>query len=160
MCRMAGEVADGLRAHHVCTPSYIEQVMLPAVRAGAAKTGRSLAEFQVCRKPWLAAAATEEELIAKIRDVRARVSFYASTPQYRAAFEHHGLGGLADELKLLSRAQRWEEMPQHITDDILHTFVTVGTYDEIARKLSDRYSGVVTHCEFSIPVNGEGDKQL
>jgi len=67
---------------------------------------------------------------------------------------------LADELKLLSRAQRWEEMPRFITDDILRTYVTVGTYDEIAGKLSDRYSSVVTHCEFSIPVNGEGDKQL
>ena len=132
MSQIVGEVADGLRAHPVCTPSYIEQVMLPAVRVGAAKAGRSLTEFQVCMKPLVATAATEQELVAKIRDVRARVAFYASTPQYRAAFDHHGLGGLADELKLLSRAQRWEEMPRHITDDILHTFVTVGTYGEIA----------------------------
>ena len=159
MSQVVGEVADGLRPHPVCTPTYIEQVMLPAVRAGAAKAGRSLDQFQVCMKPLVATAATEDELVAKIRDVRARVSFYASTPQYRAAFAHHGLGDLADELKLLSRAQRWEEMPRHITDDILHTFVTVGTYDTIARKLSDRYAGVVTHCEFSIPVDGESDKE-
>ena len=86
--------------------------MLPAVRAGAAKAGRSLDKFQVCMKPLVAAAATEAELVPKVRDVRARISFYASTPQYRAAFAHHGLGDLADELKLLSRAQRWEEMPQ------------------------------------------------
>ena len=96
-------------------------------------------------KPLVAAAATEAELVPKVRDVRARVAFYASTPQYRAAFDHHGLGDLADRLKLLSRAQRWEEMPQHITDDVLHTYVTVGTYDTIARKLCDRYRGVVTH---------------
>jgi probable F420-dependent oxidoreductase len=159
MSQVVGEVADGLRAHPVCTPSYIEQVMLPAVRAGAAKTGRSLEQFQVCMKPLVATAATEHELVPKIRDVRARVAFYASTPQYRAAFAHHGLGGLADELKLLSRAQRWEEMPQHITDEVLHTFVTVGTYDTIARKLGDRYAGVVTHCEFSIPVGNADDKE-
>ena len=159
MCQVAGEVAEGIRPHPVCTPSYIEKVMLPAVHAGAAKTGRSLADFQVCMKPLVAAAANDEELSAKIRDVRARVSFYASTPQYRAAFDHHGLGDLADRLKLLSRAQRWEEMPQHITDDILETFVTIGTYDTIARNLSDRYGGVVTHCEFSIPVKGAADKE-
>jgi probable F420-dependent oxidoreductase len=159
MSQVVGEVADGLRAHPVCTPSYIEKVMLPAVRTGAAKTGRSLADFQVCMKPLVAAAANEEELVPKIRDVRARVSFYASTPQYRAAFDHHGLGDLADRLKLLSRAQRWEEMPQHITDDILETFVTIGTYDTIGRKLSDRYAGVVTHCEFSIPLKGAADKE-
>jgi probable F420-dependent oxidoreductase len=158
MSQIVGEVADGLRPHPVCTPSYIAEVMLPAVRAGAAKAGRSLAEFQVCMKPLVATAATEEELARKIVDVRARISFYASTPQYRAAFAHHGLGDLADELKLLSRAQRWEEMPRYITDDILHTYVTVGTYDQIAARLLDRYSSVVTHCEFSIPVNGAADK--
>jgi probable F420-dependent oxidoreductase len=159
MCRIAGEVADGIRVHPVCTPSYIEQVMLPAVRAGAAKAGRSLDRFQVCMKPLVAAAATEEELVAKVRDVRARISFYASTPQYRAAFDHLGLGDLADRLKLLSRAQRWEEMPQHISDEVLHTFVTIGTYDTIARKLCDRFGGVITHCEFSIAVTNEADRE-
>jgi len=159
MCRMAGEVADGIRVHPVCTPSYIEQVMLPAVRAGAAKSGRSLDSFQVCMKPLIASAATEAELVPKVRDVRARISFYASTPQYRAAFAHHGLGDLADKLKLLSRAQRWEEMPQHINDDVLHSFVTIGTYDQIAAKLTDRFGKVVTHCEFSIAVKTDADKE-
>jgi alkanesulfonate monooxygenase SsuD/methylene tetrahydromethanopterin reductase-like flavin-dependent oxidoreductase (luciferase family) len=129
------------------------------VRAGAEKAGRPLAKFQVCMKPLVAAAATEAELVPKVRDVRARISFYASTPQYRAAFAHHGLGDLADELKLLSRAQRWEEMPAKISDEVLHTYVTVGTYDQIAEKLTQRYGKVVTHCEFSIPVKDEADKE-
>jgi probable F420-dependent oxidoreductase len=159
MCRTAGEVADGIRVHPVCTPSYIEQIMLPAVRAGAARSGRSLESFQVCMKPLVATAATEAELVPKVRDVRARISFYASTPQYRAAFAHHGLGDLADKLKLLSRAQRWEEMPQHIDDEVLHTYVTVGTYDQIAQKLTERYGKVVTHCEFSIAVKDQADKE-
>ncbi|MGE0575809.1 MAG: TIGR03617 family F420-dependent LLM class oxidoreductase [Reyranella sp.] len=158
MCQVAGEVADGIRPHPVCTPSYIAGVMLPAVRAGAARTGRSLADFSVCMKPLVAAAASEAELVPKVRDVRARIAFYASTPQYRAAFEHLGLGELADRLKLLSRAQRWEEMPRHISDEVLETFVTIGTYDTIARKLHERYGSVVTHCEFSIPVKDATDK--
>jgi probable F420-dependent oxidoreductase len=159
MCRTAGEVADGIRIHPVCTPSYIEDVMLPAVRAGAARSGRALERFEVCMKPLVAAAATEVELVPKVRDVRARISFYASTPQYRAAFAHHGLGDLADELKLLSRAQRWEEMPQKISDEVLHTYVTVGTYDQIADKLVERYGKVITHCEFSIAVRDEADRE-
>ncbi|MBN9488960.1 MAG: TIGR03617 family F420-dependent LLM class oxidoreductase [Alphaproteobacteria bacterium] len=159
MCRVAGEVADGIRVHPVCTPSYIENVMLPAVRAGAAKTGRPLDAFQVCMKPLVASAATEAELVPKVRDARARISFYASTPQYRAAFDHLGLGELADRLKLLSRAQRWEEMPQHINDDVLHAFVTIGTYDTIAKKLCDRFGSVVTRCEFSIAVTNDTDKE-
>ena len=54
MCRMAGELAEGIRLHPVCTPSYIEKVMLPAVREGAAKAGRSLENFQTCMKPLIA----------------------------------------------------------------------------------------------------------
>ena len=159
MCQVAGEVAEGIRPHPVCTPSYIEKIMLPAVRAGAAKAGRSLDRFRVCMKPLVATAANEAELAPKVRDARARMAFYASTPQYRAAFDHLGLGDLADGLKLLSRAQRWEEMPQHINDDVLHTFVTIATYDTIGRKLCDRYGGVVTNCEFSIAVKNDGDRE-
>ncbi len=159
MCQVAGEVAEGLRPHPVCTPSYIEKVMLPAVRAGAVKAGRSLDRVRVCMKPLVATAANEAELVPKVRDARARIAFYASTPQYRAAFDHLGLGDLADRLKLLSRAQRWEEMPQHINDDVLHTFVTIATYDPIGRKLCDRYGGVVTNCEFSIAVKNDADRE-
>ncbi len=159
MCQVAGEVGDGIRPHPVCTPSYIDEVMLPAVRAGAAKAGRSLDGFSVCMKPLVATAETEAELVPKIRDTRARIAFYASTPQYRAAFEHAGLADLADRLKLLSRAQRWEEMPQHIGDDVLHRFVTIGTWDQIARKLCERFGHVVTHCEFSIAVKSAADRE-
>jgi probable F420-dependent oxidoreductase len=148
MCQVAGEIAEGLRPHPVCTPSYIEKVMLPAVRAGAVKAGRRLDRFQVCMKPLVATAASEAELKPKMRDARARIAFY-----------HLGLGDLADRLKLLSRAQRWEEMPQHISDDVLHTFVTIATYDTIGRKLCDRYGDVVTTCEFSIAVKNDADRE-
>jgi len=42
---------------------------------------------------------------------------------------------------------------------VLETFVTIGTYDTIARKLCDRFAGVVTHCEFSIAVKDGADKE-
>jgi probable F420-dependent oxidoreductase len=150
MCRVAGEVADGLRPHPVCTPRYIRDVMLPAMRAGAAAAGRPSA-LVVAMKPLVCAAPDEAKLTARMRDVRARVAFYASTPGYRAAFEVHGLGDLASELAVLSRAQRWEEMPSRIDDEVLHTYAVVGTYAEIGRKLVQRYRGLVTDVEFSIP---------
>lgn len=152
MSRIAGEVADGIRPHPVCTPSYIAEVMLPAVREGALKTGRSLVNFQVAMKPLIAAAPDEEQLQDKIRDARARIAFYASTPGYIRPFEHLGLAELVNEAKLLSRAQKWEELPKLISDDVLHRFAVIGTYDEIGAKLVARFGNVVTNCEFSIPV--------
>jgi probable F420-dependent oxidoreductase len=159
MCRVAGEVADGIRPHPVCTPSYIEEVMLPAVRAGAAGAGRPLDRFAVSMKPLVAAARDEEALALKVRDARARIAFYSSTPGYFGAFDHLGLGDLASEAKALSKAQRWEELPRLISDDVLHRFVVVGTYDTIGKQLVERYGRAVTHCEFSIAVANEADRE-
>lgn len=159
MCQVAGEVANGVRPHPVCTARYIADIMWPAVRKGAELRGRNLDDFAVSIKPLIAAADDEKVLAEKIRDVRARVAFYASTPAYRAAFAAHGLGDLADELKHLSRAQRWEEMPAYIDDEVLHTYACVGTYDQIGDILAERYGGIVTNVEFSIPVNNDADAE-
>lgn len=155
LCQVAGEVAQGVRPHPVCTPHYIREVMWPAVRRGAARAGRSLEGFQVAIKPLIATAPDAATLAPRVRDVRARVAFYASTPAYRACFEAHGLGDLARELAALSRAQRWEEMPARIDDDVLNLYATVGTWDEIVPRLLARYRGLVTHVEFSIPAGDD-----
>jgi alkanesulfonate monooxygenase SsuD/methylene tetrahydromethanopterin reductase-like flavin-dependent oxidoreductase (luciferase family) len=160
MCRVAGEVADGVRPHPVCTAHYIREVMWPALRAGAARAGRSLDGFAVSIKPLIATAPDAASLAERVRDVRARLAFYASTPAYRAAFAAHGLGDLADEMKHLSRAQRWDELPGYISDAVLREFACVGTYDEIADLLARRYGGLVTHVEFSIPVRGDEDAEM
>ena len=151
MCRVAGEVADGLRPHPVCTPRYIREVMLPAAVEGARRAGRDPKALAIAMKPLICTAPDKATLEKRLHDVRARVAFYCSTPAYRATFDLHGLGALADEMAVLSKAQRWEEMPGRISDDVLHLYATVGTYDEIGRKLVQRYGGLVTDIEFSIP---------
>lgn len=159
MTAVAGEVADGVRPHPVCTPTYIREVMLPAVRRGAARSGRSLAGFRVAMKPLVASARTEEELVTKVRDARARIAFYASTPGYAAAFEHLGLHDLAADAKVLSKRQDWEALPGLIDDDVLDQFVTIGTYDVIGERLVARYGDVVTDIEFSIAVRDDDDRR-
>lgn len=159
MCSVAGEVADGIRPHPVCTPSYIQNVMLPAAREGAKKSGRSLENFRVCMKPLVASARTEEELQPKIRDARARIAFYASTPGYAKAFEHLGLGDLARDAAIYSKEQRWEELPKMISDEILDQFAVIGTYDVIGKNLVKRFGGLVTDVEFSIAVRDDADRE-
>jgi probable F420-dependent oxidoreductase len=157
MCRVAGEVADGIRAHPVATRDYIAEVMLPAARKGAAKAGRDFGGFALCVKPLVATAPNQLALDERIRDARARIAFYASTPAYLAAFETQDYGDVAQKLQSYSRSQRWEEMPAFISDEMLDAYVTIGTYDEIAGKLQARYSDVATHLEFALPVTGEAD---
>jgi probable F420-dependent oxidoreductase len=157
LAAVAGEVADGVRLHPVCNARYIDEVVLPAVAKGAARSGRALDAFEVCMKPLVATAPDSATLVKVADTVRARVAFYLSTPSYRGAFEIHGWGDVARQASELSRAQRWDELPGLVDDEMFHTVATVGTYDEIADKLRERYEGRVDRIEFSIPVNQPDD---
>ena len=94
-----------------------------------------------------------------IRSVRARCAFYLSTPSYRRAFAIHGWEDRAREASEYSRAGRWEEMPDLVDDDMLHTIATIGTYDQIADKLNERFASRLDRVEFSVPVNSPEDAE-
>ena len=159
MAVIGGEVADGVRPHPICTRDYLEQVLRPAVDRGAAKAGRDPAAIEVVASPLIVTAPTAGELERKISDVRARISFYASTRTYRPVFDHHGWSDVADELSTLSRAQRWDDMEALVSDEMVHEIAVVGTYDEIAERVWRRYEGVCSGMEFSIPVRGPEDHE-
>ncbi len=155
MCQVAGEGADSVGPHPICTRAYIEDVMLPAVRKGAERAGRDPATIRVAMRSLIATGPDEATLADRAEAVRARVAFYASTPSYRPVFEHHGLGDLARRLSELSRAQRWEKMPPLISDELLNAFAVVGTFDEIIDLMHKRCTGLATSTEFSIPGTSE-----
>jgi len=157
MCAVAGEVADGIRLHPVCSPRYIDEVMLPAVERGAARVSRDPGAVEWCMKPLVATAPDGPSLERVAETVRARVGFYLSTPAYRPAFEVHDWLDLAEEATVYSREQRWEEIPGLVHDEMLHTIATVGTYDEIGSLLVDRYEGIIDRIEFSLPVADPDD---
>lgn len=159
MCRLAGELCQGLRPHPICTTRYITEVMLPSTREGAAKTGRDLSGFDIVPSPLIATAPTRAALEERIRDVRARVAFYASTRTYAEVFRHHGWGALVDELHDYSVQKRWEEMPKRISDEVLDTIAVIGTQDEIAGKLRERYGRLATALEWGMPVRTPADRE-
>lgn len=160
MCRVAGELAEGLRVHPICSPRYIQEVILPNARAGAERSGRSLEGFEIAVKPLVATAANTDELAARQQEIRGRIAFYGSTPAYAAAFELYGLGELSAQLNALSRAQRWAEMPALITDEVLHEFATIGLHDDIVDRLRARYHALAGSMEFSIPVRTPRDEAV
>jgi len=152
MVAMAGEVADGVRLHPVCTSRFIDEEVRPNVVRGAARTGRDPAEVEICMKPLVGTAATDAALAKVAETVRARVAFYLSTPSYRRTFELHGWGEIAEQASRLSKAQDWDALPHLVHDEMLHTVATLATHDDIAARLNERYASRVDRIEFSMPV--------
>jgi probable F420-dependent oxidoreductase len=157
MCAVAGEVADGVRLHPICTPRFIDECIKPGVARGARSAGRDPAAIELCMKPLVATAPDATALDRVAETVRARVAFYLSTPAYRRVFELHEWGAPAEQAAALSKAGRWDELTAVVDDEMLHTVATVGTHATIADQLRERYRSRVDRIEFSIPVHTTDD---
>lgn len=159
MARVGGRIADGVRPHPICTRRYLDEVLRPAIDRGAVESGRDPSRFEVVASPLIVTGPDEETVARRMSNVRARISFYASTRTYRAVFDTHGWGDIAERLSVLSRRQEWDEMERHVTDEMVEAVAVVGTYDDIASRVRDRYAGVCTGVEFSIPVENPEDEE-
>ena len=151
MTEVAGEVADGMIAHGFTTRAYMEQVTLPALARGLAKSGRRREDFQLCYPAFVVSGRTEEEMRATRRAVRKQVAFYGSTPAYRGVLEQHGWGELQDELNAMSKRGLWDEMGERIGDDVLSEFATVAEPERLADQLLARYGGKVDRMVVGLP---------
>lgn len=129
MTAMAVEVADGILVHPFNTARSLD-VTLADVPAG----------FPVVGQAVVGVATSEESLAAARTAVRSLLAFYASTPAYRRVLDAHGWGDLQTDLRDLTRQGRWSELPDALPDDVLSTVALVGSPEEVAAGLRERFA--------------------
>lgn len=152
LARLAGEAADGFHVHPLHTPHYLRQVILPAIEAGARKAGRSRQDIKVSVTVFTAHTPEEREF------ARQQISFYASTPSYRAVMALHGWEQAAEQLSALAARGRWAEMPALIGGDMLATFAVLAAPGELPAALAERYAGLADRLGVYVPfVPGQRD---
>jgi probable F420-dependent oxidoreductase len=150
MNEIAGEVADGVITHGICSARYLREVILPAVDTGLAATGRSRDEGFEVTCPGFISVVEDEAKLEKARDaMRNHVGYYASTPAYRPVLELHGWGDLQADLYACSKNGRWDEMARLVDDEVLDTLTIVCTPDALAREVGARYGGLVDRINVS-----------
>ncbi len=156
MLRLAGEVCDGVRLHGFCTRDYIEAQVLPQLETGWKRGGRGRDRFQITGGGFVCTGPDDEVVQEMVEWVRYRVGFYGSTRAYWPVLELHGLGELGLELNHLSKNNGWDQMASRVSDDVVRLFAAVGTYDEIAGAIAERFSGVVDGVSVSAGVDVAG----
>jgi probable F420-dependent oxidoreductase len=156
--RLAGELCDGLRLHGFNTPKYLQEVIMPAVEAGAAKAGRSIKDIDIAGLGFLITGRNSAELTANAAPVRRQIAFYASTPSYKPVLDVHGWGEVGNRLLEMSRRGEWAAMSELITDDMLEEFCTIATYDNLVPKVLKHYGGITTRAAFGIPARSPEDE--
>ena len=149
--RLAGELCDGLRVHGFATPEYIRDVLWPAVREGAQRSGRDLAGFAMVGGGFIATGANEHEVRQAREEVRYRIAFYASTRTYLPVLEHHGWEAINPALRELIAANAWDRLATVVPDEVVDGFCVAGTYDTIVPAVRARYEGLVDVLSIGLP---------
>jgi probable F420-dependent oxidoreductase len=143
MCRMAGEVCDGLHVHPFHTPKYLREYVRPAVEEGLHASNRSYQDFAYATAAFVIVGDTEHERAANAEAVRQQIAFYASTRTYESVLAAHGWEGIVPELHQKSLDGDWKGMARLITDEILDAVAVSGTYETIGMRLRERYAGLI-----------------
>lgn len=147
MLSLAGRHCDGVRLHPICSRRYLEEVCLPRMLAGMAKSGRRRENFDIHGGGFVCTGPDEASVAKAMEWARARVAFYGSTRTYLPILALHGLEDLGAKLHKLSVEGRWREMAGEISDDTLRIFAACGTHAEIAAAVERRFGGVADTIE-------------
>ncbi len=160
MLQVAGEVCDGVRLHGIVTRRYLDEIAFPNLKKGFTRSGRPQAawkDFEIGGGGFLCVAPDRDALAKAVEKMKATIAFYGSTRSYRSSFELDGWSRQADELHRLSVQQKWGEMAQVVSEEMVHAFAAVGTYADIASVIKRRFAGV-SRVAFEIPVHNERDR--
>ncbi len=151
LCRLAGELCQGFHVHPLHTARYIREAILPNIEEGAASAGRSRSDIALACHVFVVTGANEREIENAKGPVKMQIAFYASTPTYQTVLEMHGWQRVAEQLNNLSREGRWAEMGDLITDDMLQEFAVVAPHDQLARRVRERYEGLLDRVGYYFP---------
>jgi len=147
MCQLCGELADGHLPGDPITDKWFEQVMLPNLKIGAKRAGRTLADLDLGSYGFIGCANTEEGLERVRKGLKQRVAFYASTPEYEKMLDLHGWDVNLSDFISMAREHKWEEMGDLVSDEMLEAYAVVATPEELPAALKKRFGGYVDRLQ-------------
>jgi probable F420-dependent oxidoreductase len=148
MLEMTGAIADGVVAHPMATVRYIEEVMRPALAAGADKEGRHDAVVEVA--DWVIVAVSDDADQAR-EDAKRQIAFHATVRTYDRILELHGYAEAAAKIRELWKSFDLGAMTELVTDEMLDEMAVAGTPDECRDRIADR-AGSAEHLLLGAPV--------
>jgi len=136
--KLAGDLCDGLHIHPMHSPTYIDEVVVPNVETGAGIGDRDPEAVTLSAQLFAITGQGEEREQAR-EFVRHQIGFYGSTRTYRTIFETHGWADVSDTLHDLSTEGRWDELGEHVTDEMVETFSVEANWPDLRATIEDRY---------------------
>jgi F420-dependent oxidoreductase-like protein len=148
MLRLAGEIADGAMLW-LCNPSYVRDVVVPEVRAGRERAGKSLEGFDIVAA---VPSALTDDRAAAYETMRNDLITYWSLPFYRAMIDRSGFGEDIAGFDEGMAAGDPERAKAAISDRFLDELTAIGSAEEVragVRRYAD--AGATSPCVGPVP---------
>ncbi len=120
---MAGDVADGLIGHPMCSLRWLDEVLVANFETGLQRSGRSRSDFDFI--PTVCCAISDDEEAA-YEACRRTICFYATVRTYAPLWEMHGFGDAAAQVGDAFRSGDLAGMPAHVPDEMVDAYCAAG----------------------------------
>ncbi len=139
MVETAGQVADGLLGHPICSPRWIKEVILPHLALGLEKSSRTRSDFTYSPSVTVALATNDSpEAVAEARQAaRTTIAFYGTVKTYDPIWEMHGFQAPINQVRRAFVRNDHAAMLEAVTDEMVDVFTIAGTSDYVVKRLAE-----------------------
>ena len=158
---LAGRIASGFVTHPTNShPRYLSELCRPGLEVGAHQVGRSVDDVElVVGTQWILGR-TQDDLDERREHNRRLLAFLYSTPAYERTLDLFGWTDLATQLRSLIRDQRWDDLSDVISDEMLDTLVPQATYEHLADVAMEWFGELADGILVAPPPNSDNDDLL
>jgi F420-dependent oxidoreductase-like protein len=142
MCRLAGEIADGLLLW-LCPLEYVEQVVLPNLAEGLRRAKRDRSDCQVIA---FVPAAVSDDPDTDVEHLRNYLLAYTRVPNYRRMYEAAGLSSAMQGRK--------------VGDELVEAVGVIGKAEEVAARVAAFRAAGADEVVIAPTANAYVDRQL
>jgi len=143
MVRTAATHADGMLGHPFTSAAYLRGDVLPRVDQALTDAGRDRASFTLAQGIILSIAERRE---VAVREAKAQVGFYGTTPNYAPVFAANGEAHLTEDLGRVfaDTGGDPDALAAAVPDEVVERYAVAGTPDEVRDRLAE-VGGLVDH---------------
>jgi probable F420-dependent oxidoreductase len=132
MARVAGDVADGMIGHPMCSLRWLDEVLVANFERGLARSARQRSSFDFL--PAVCCAIDDDEGAA-YDAARRTICFYATVRTYAPLWEMHGFGERAAEVGDAFRRGDLAAMPALVCDEMVDTYCAAGPLEKVRARV-------------------------
>jgi probable F420-dependent oxidoreductase len=134
MSRMAGDVADGMIGHPMCSVRWLDEIVVANVEEGLRRSGRERSDFDLV--PTVCCAISDDEEAA-YEAARRTICFYATVRTYMPLWEMHGFGEAAAAVGDAFRRGDLAAMPSKVPNEMVDAYVAAGPLDKVRARVEE-----------------------